>query len=390
MAADGSDHVFGATSDPYAVHCWLVKTGEILRTFSSHKAPVSILLYLPLTATLVTASWDKTLKTLLPFSKTVGEETLNMNERILDVKASRNEKQLFVALQSNEIQILDVAGLGVLGLIDARGQLDKRPLCRIEVTFDNSRLLAAGANNTISVYDINHRAVLQTIQVTKNKKVNIGQRNSANIVDGVDTKALEMNASADNRLVLPGSALSQHRKTKQVEDLTIRQLNFSKDGQFLCLVSNEGMFVFEQKMRAVGSGVSFPRSKEEMLSSLQAGKLSVFILNCIRLGAEEPVRLLLPRISPADARDIAVAIQGDELNFFVRILAQELKTSGEVVVIANVIRQILLVFFDEFKRQEKAHLARLLLTALNDRFRDFNLITRANLASIEFLLKDAN
>jgi periodic tryptophan protein 2 len=71
LAVDPSGEVVCAGSiDSFDIHIWSVQTGQLLDTLSGHEGPVSSLAFSPDGSTLVSGSWDKTVRVWNFFART--------------------------------------------------------------------------------------------------------------------------------------------------------------------------------------------------------------------------------------------------------------------------------------------------------------------------------
>ena len=113
-----SDFIFCGGFDPYCVYLVSVRQGAILETLSGHEAPVHLLGYAHKSQTLVSGSWDRSLKLWKPFLKGKNQETINMVDRLVELKVTPDEKKFMVATIRNEIHIYEMEDARVVGLVD--------------------------------------------------------------------------------------------------------------------------------------------------------------------------------------------------------------------------------------------------------------------------------
>ena len=99
-----------------------------------------------------------------------------------------------------------------------------------------------GNRNLLFFYDVQHRTVIDKIEMPinvdyKNSKMKM---NSAQIIDGYDMEAMQLEAETEDgnrKITLPGSKVS-HKKNKEKEILEYSNMKLSPDGQNMCVVSN--------------------------------------------------------------------------------------------------------------------------------------------------------
>lgn len=84
--------IFAGGFDPYNIYLWSFKTGKLVDVFSGHSAPISHLLYSNQQQSLISTSWDKSIRIIKIFSKDRNAEQININQKIVDIKLSNDEK----------------------------------------------------------------------------------------------------------------------------------------------------------------------------------------------------------------------------------------------------------------------------------------------------------
>ena len=62
--------IFAGGFDPYCIYVWSSYTGKIVDVIQGHQGPLSQIVFSQMSQTLITASWDKTVRTIQVFSKT--------------------------------------------------------------------------------------------------------------------------------------------------------------------------------------------------------------------------------------------------------------------------------------------------------------------------------
>lgn len=63
LAVDSSSEIICAGgTDPYCVYAWNLQTGHLIDVISGHHAPVTCLAFSPVEPTLISGSWDKTVR----------------------------------------------------------------------------------------------------------------------------------------------------------------------------------------------------------------------------------------------------------------------------------------------------------------------------------------
>ena len=68
--------------------------------------------------TLVSGSWDRSVRLWKPFQKGKNQEIVNMVDRILDLRLERSENRVLVGTLRNEIHVINIETGTVEGLVD--------------------------------------------------------------------------------------------------------------------------------------------------------------------------------------------------------------------------------------------------------------------------------
>jgi periodic tryptophan protein 2 len=95
--------VFAGGFDPYDVYSWNVQTGHLLQVISGHQGPISCLAFAQ--NTLVTASWDHTVKIHAIFARKLNVETLEHGSQITAIAINASQTQVAVATMKGEIYL---------------------------------------------------------------------------------------------------------------------------------------------------------------------------------------------------------------------------------------------------------------------------------------------
>jgi periodic tryptophan protein 2 len=98
---DNGEVVFAGAFDPYDVYSWSVQTGHLLQVISGHQGPLAALAFAQ--TTLVTASWDNTLKLHAIFARKLNVETLDHGSQVTALALNPAKTQVAVSTMKGEI-----------------------------------------------------------------------------------------------------------------------------------------------------------------------------------------------------------------------------------------------------------------------------------------------
>ena len=77
-----------------------------------------LLEYSPKNQTLISGSWDRSVRLWKPFQKQRNQEVVNMVDRILDLRLETSEDRVLVGTLRNEVHIINIETGNIQGLVD--------------------------------------------------------------------------------------------------------------------------------------------------------------------------------------------------------------------------------------------------------------------------------
>lgn len=126
LALDHSGElVVAGGQDVFEIYLWSIKLGRLLEVLSGHEGPVSALAFAPVatSTTLVSGSWDKTIK-IWNCIETSGEhETIEIMGDVTAVAFKPNGEEVAVAALNGNIQVFNVRDANQVASIEGRNDL---------------------------------------------------------------------------------------------------------------------------------------------------------------------------------------------------------------------------------------------------------------------------
>ena len=113
-----NDILFAGGFDPYNITVYSVKMGSFLEELEGHEGPVHLLAYSEKNQTLVSGSWDRSIRLWKPFLKGRNQEILNMVDKLVELKMGPAGDRFYVSTIRNEIHMYDVENASVVGIVD--------------------------------------------------------------------------------------------------------------------------------------------------------------------------------------------------------------------------------------------------------------------------------
>ncbi|KAJ8610143.1 hypothetical protein MRB53_038750 [Persea americana] len=121
IAVDPAGEVVAAGSlDDFDIHIWSVQNGQLLDQLAGHEGPVSSLRFAPDGSSLISGSWDRTVRIWSVFARTQTSEPLQLQSDVLAIDVRPDSKQLAVSTLDGQLTFWSISeGTQQAGL-DAR------------------------------------------------------------------------------------------------------------------------------------------------------------------------------------------------------------------------------------------------------------------------------
>ena len=268
LAVDPSGEVVAAGSlDDFDIHIWSVQTGQLLDTLSGHEGPVATLAFAPNGGTLVSGSWDRTVRIWSVFARTQTSEPLQLQADVLCVAVRPDSKQIAVSTLDGQLTFWSLsegsqqAGLdGRRDVSGGRKTTDRRTAANVAGTksfstltysVDGAVLLAGGSSKFICLYAVETGVLLHKYTVSVNLSLEGTQEflNSRLLTEAGPRGLLDESGEAsdlEDRLTngLPGSKRGDAAQRKSAPVVRVPGVAFSPTGRAFCAASTEGLLVY--------------------------------------------------------------------------------------------------------------------------------------------------
>jgi periodic tryptophan protein 2 len=267
LAVDPSGEVVCAGSiDSFDIHIWSVQTGQLLDTLSGHEGPVSSLAFSPDGSTLVSGSWDKTVRVWNFFARTQTSEPLQLMADVLCVAFRPDSKQIAVTTLDGQLTFWDVQDAAQQNGVDARRDVsggrkmsDRRTAANVAGTkafttvrysADGTCVLAGGNSKYICLYDVVSGVLLKKYTVSVNLSLDGTQEflNSKLLTAAgpeglIDDQGEESDLENRRDNTLPGAQKGIGARRTRPE-VRVPAVAFSPTGRAFCAASTEGLLIY--------------------------------------------------------------------------------------------------------------------------------------------------
>ncbi|KAH7135215.1 WD40-repeat-containing domain protein [Dendryphion nanum] len=267
LAVDPSGEVVCAGSvDSFDIHIWSVQTGQLLDRLSGHEGPVSSLAFTPDGSTLISGSWDHTVRLWNIFARTQTSEPLQLMSDVLSIAARPDSKQIAVTTLDGQLTFWSVSEASQQSGVDARRDVsggrkvsDRRTAANVAGTksftsvkysADGSCVLAGGNSKYICLYDVQSGVLVKKFTVSVNLSFDATQEilNSKLLTEAGPRGMIDEQGEAsdyEDRVdnTLPGAQRGDGaRKTRPA--VRVPDVAFSPTGRAFCAASTEGLLIY--------------------------------------------------------------------------------------------------------------------------------------------------
>ncbi|KPI42145.1 Periodic tryptophan-like protein [Cyphellophora attinorum] len=270
LALDPSAEVVCAGShDSFDIHLWSVQTGALLDQLSGHEGPISTLAFTPDGRSLISGSWDRTIRIWSVFDRSQTSEVLQLTSDILCIAISPNSTQLAASTLDGQLTFWSLqnstqeSGLAARRDVSGGRTLTSRrtaasspgtkSFTTITYSADGSCLLAAGNSKYICLYSISTLTLIKKFTVSTNLSLDGTQEflNSRAILsNGLPEGMLDSEGEAsdlEDRIdrSLPGASRGKDATSRTIKpQVRVTAVQFASTGRSFCAASTEGLLIY--------------------------------------------------------------------------------------------------------------------------------------------------
>lgn len=268
LAVDPSGEVVCAGSlDSFDIHIWSVQTGQLLDQLSGHEGPVASLAFAPAGGTLVSGSWDHTVRIWSIFGRTQTSEPIQMQSDVLHVSFRPDSKQIAVSTLDGQLTFWSVSEASQEAGVDARRDVsggrkisDRRTAANVAGTkafncvaysTDGTCVIAGGNSKYICLYDVQSGILVKKYTVSVNLSIDGTQEflNSRNLTEAgplglIDTQGEASDLEDRIDRTLPGTTRGDPSTRKTLPAIRVPAIAFSPTGRAFCAATTEGLLIY--------------------------------------------------------------------------------------------------------------------------------------------------
>ena len=268
VAVDPSGEVVCAGSlDSFDIHIWSVQTGQLLDQLSGHEGPVASLAFAPSGDTVVSGSWDHTVRIWSIFGRTQTSEPIQLQADVLHVAFRPDSKQVAVSTLDGQLTFWSVSEASQEAGVDGRRDVsggrkisDRRTAANVARTksfsciaysTDGTCVIAGGNSKYICLFDVQSGTLIKKFTISVNLSLDGTQEflNSRNLTEAGPRGLIDSQGQAsdlEDRIdrTLPGATRGDVSARKIRPEVRVPAVAFSPTGRAFCAASTEGLLVY--------------------------------------------------------------------------------------------------------------------------------------------------
>ena len=299
------DVVVAGTRDTFEIYVWFLTTGELLDTLSGHEAPISDVQFIE--NTLISGSWDKTVRLWSIFDSSQNVEVVNQSSDVLSISVHPSKKEYAVSCLDGTISTWDMEGVNK-NIIHVRkylksgrkqAQMSKAATdtycSTISYTADGQHIIGGGDSKYICVFS--HDLLLQKIEVSRNmfldgikSVLNSKKMTSSGISkDLLEDKNLFQNTDQVNERLnyakeLPGVQKSHDPGVRAIRpEIKVSCIKTSEDGLTTVVATTEGVFLYTTQQIKLPVQLEFDLSPKSCVAALKNKQYLQALMGSLKL-----------------------------------------------------------------------------------------------------------
>lgn len=335
LAADQSGEIICAgTLDSFEIYVWSMKTGRLLDVLSGHQGPVHGLMFSPISATLASSSWDKTVRLWDVFESKGAVETFQHSHDVLTLTYRPDGRQIACSTLDGLINFWDPFDGLLMYTIEGRrdisgGRLmtDRRSAANTSIgkyfttlcySADGSYILAGGNSKYICMYDIGEQVLLRRFQITRNLSLDgvLDFLNSKNMTDAgpldlIDDEDSDVEDGIDHQTRgdlghgLPGSVANRGRPLART-----KCVKFAPTGRSFAAATTDGVLLYSVDESFIFDPTDLdidvtPEKVEEALAENQQQRA---LLLSLRLNEDSLIKKCIFAVDASNVRAICSSV----------------------------------------------------------------------------------
>lgn len=317
LIAAGGQNVF-------EIYLWSFKLGKLLEILSGHQGPVTSMSFSPIStsSTLVSGSWDKTIKIWDCLENHSNHDTIDMFSDVTCVAFKPNAKEIAVGTLNGNITIFDAKTKAQVASIEGRNDListnkNEGTKCfkSIEYSADGDVILAAGKSKNVCIYHVTDGILLKKFTITLNRSFDcLNKSLNRNKMSELDNMAIiekrEDLEGGNELLMLPEEQKRDVTSRNFKPEINVHCVKFSPTGDSWCAACTEGLIIYSLDKDIVFDPFDFTIqvTPKATLENLTQNKYLKALIMAIRLNQQSLIISVIEKIPDCNVKLVSSSL----------------------------------------------------------------------------------
>nr|XP_014091332.1 periodic tryptophan protein 2 homolog [Bactrocera oleae] len=347
-----SEFVVAGCQDVFEMYLWSVKLGKLLEVISGHEGPVCSVAFSPVATmtTLVSGSWDKTIKVWNCLESNSEHETIDVLADATCVTFSPSGEHVAVATLNGHITIFDVKTATQISSIEGRNDLaggryeadvitgkknlEGKYFTSIEYSVDGECIIAGGNSQYICIYHAREAVLLKKFEITQNHSLDglneyINRRNLTEFGNMALVETREELEGGNVAIGLPGVQKGDMASRNFKPKIKVFSVRFMPTGQAYAVATTEGLCLYSLDKGVVFDPfhLSLEVTPKSIHESVDKQDFSQALIMSLKLNEPHLIYMVLEKIPRNDIKLICSTLPETFAPSLLQILARGLQTS---------------------------------------------------------------
>lgn len=356
VSLDSSDqYVAAGGQDFFDIYLWYVKTGKLLEVLSGHEGPVSSLSFSPSlgSSSLVSVSWDKTLKIWSALEKGSDHETIKLTADGLCTVFKPDGSEVAVATLDGQISFFDIktsvqthsiegrkdlgSGRSETDLITAKKNLEGKAFTTLCYSADGNCIIAGGHAKNVCIYNIKESVLIKKFVITQNRSFDavddfINRKKMTEFGNIALIEEREEREGGKVSIKMPGARKGDMSARAFKPEVRVFSLQFSPTGQAFSAATTEGLLIYSLDIGLVFDpfDLEIGITPDTVKSTLKEKEWARALMMSIRLNEKDLIRMVVENIPHDDIELSVVSMSVVYAGKLLTFIAEEMSKSQHI------------------------------------------------------------
>ncbi|PAV91924.1 hypothetical protein WR25_06225 [Diploscapter pachys] len=332
------DLVVAAGKEVYNIFVWSLENGRLLDVLSGHELNISSIDLFG--NTLVTASWDRTIRVWNVLDST--SEITELHHEALFVRFSPSGDVVAVLTSDSVITLYHTKEMALIGTIETAADLDpsrseneqikrdtsgkSKSFTSLDFSPNGHMLLVGGESNFFCLYSVSDRQIITKFKITENRSLDgvvmdVNKRNFTEFGNMLlfDTSDEEYDGSNKKAIKLPGSKHTDLGERRGKIAVEVQDVAFCPTGRRFAICSTEGVAVYSLDRISIFDPFQLETTTDPKFvkRSLMNREYSQALMGSLQLNNSDLIQSVIER---TDAQEIILVVRSLPIQYAERLL----------------------------------------------------------------------